>query len=492
MAGIGVRLNRIFEKQTITTHLVGFFYSIVITVAPMLAVIITVLLMQQLLGFTKLDYARRELFSCTLLYTFVFSLLTASPFNAVLSRYMSDTIYEERFEDIVPCYYVGLLLNVGFSCVIGIPFCVWEYVVGGVDILFVFAGYCGYMSLTLVFYSMLYLSICKDYKKISLFFGIGMIFTILLSVIFVYGFQMDIIYAMLIAMDAGFVLIGVLEFAQFKGYFRENSGKYKAVLQYFKKYWKLVVANFLYSVGLYVHNFVFWSTDMKMVVADSFVCMPNYDMASCIAMFTNISASVIFISRVEMNFHDRYKAYSEAVIGGRGIDIENTKKRMFTQLTEELMSLVRIQFIVSILLFFVCIIVLPRFGLGGNVMKIYPCLAAGYFILFVMYAAIIFQYYYNDLDGAVWTSLCFVAVTFWGSILSSRLPTIWYGLGLVMGAYAGWSVAYYRLRRIEKHLDIHIFCEGNIMKRGVGKRPSNRVYVKQSILEQEKVKKRRR
>ena len=492
MAGIGVRLNRIFEKQTITTHLVGFFYSIVITVAPMLAVIITVLLMQQLLGFTKLDYARRELFSCTLLYTFVFSLLTASPFNAVLSRYMSDTIYEERFEDIVPCYYVGLLLNVGFSCVIGIPFCVWEYVVGGVDILFVFAGYCGYMSLTLVFYSMLYLSICKDYKKISLFFGIGMIFTILLSVIFVYGFQMDIIYAMLIAMDVGFVLIGVLEYAQFKGYFRENSGKYKAVLQYFKKYWKLVVANFLYSVGLYVHNFVFWSTDMKMVVADSFVCMPNYDMASCIAMFTNISASVIFISRVEMNFHDRYKAYSEAVIGGRGIDIENTKKRMFTQLTEELMSLVRIQFIVSILLFFVCIIVLPRFGLGGNVMKIYPCLAAGYFILFVMYAAIIFQYYYNDLDGAVWTSLCFVAVTFWGSILSSRLPTIWYGLGLVMGAYAGWSVAYYRLRRIEKHLDIHIFCEGNIMKRGVGKRPSNRVYVKQSILEQEKVKKRRR
>ena len=492
MAGIGVRLNRIFGKQTITTHLLGFFYSIIITVAPMLAVIITVLLMQQLLGFTKLDYARRELFSCTLLYTFVFSLLTASPFNAVLSRYMSDTIYEERFEDIVPCYYVGLLLNVSFSCVIGIPFCVWEYLVGGVDILFVFAGYCGYMSLTLVFYSMLYLSICKDYKKISLFFGLGMLLTIILAVIFVYVFRMDIIYAMLIAMDVGFVFIGVLEFAQFKGYFRENSGKYKAVFRYFKKYWKLVVANFLYSVGLYVHNFVFWTTDMKMVVADSFVCMPNYDMASCIAMFTNISASVIFISRVEMNFHDRYKAYSEAVIGGRGIDIENTKKRMFTQLSEELMSLVRIQFIVSILLFFVCIIVLPRFGLGGNVMKIYPCLAAGYFILFIMYAAIIFQYYYNDLDGAVWTSFCFVAVTLMGSIFSSKLPTIWYGMGLVMGAYAGWSVAYYRLRRIEKHLDIHIFCEGNIMKQGVGKRPSNRVYVKQSILEQEKVKKRRR
>ena len=27
MAGIGVRLNRIFEKNTLTTNMIGFFYS---------------------------------------------------------------------------------------------------------------------------------------------------------------------------------------------------------------------------------------------------------------------------------------------------------------------------------------------------------------------------------------------------------------------------------------------------------------------------------
>lgn len=41
----------------------------------------------------------RELFSCTVLYIFIFSLLTASPFNSVLSKYMSDVIYEETYED---------------------------------------------------------------------------------------------------------------------------------------------------------------------------------------------------------------------------------------------------------------------------------------------------------------------------------------------------------------------------------------------------------
>ena len=54
--------------------------------------------------------------------------------------------------------------------------------------------------------------------------------------------------------------------------------------------------------------------------------------------------------------------------------------------------------------------------MGGMVMRIYPCMAAGYFILFLMYAAILFLYYYNDLTGAVLTTLGFCGVTFLGSV----------------------------------------------------------------------------
>lgn len=486
MAGIGVRLNRIFSKKSIVTSLFGFGYSTVITVAPMFLVIITVLLMEVLLGVSKLGYAERELYSCTVLYIFIFALLTAAPFNAVLSKYLSDVIYEETYEDILPCYYVGLIMNMLLSCALGIPFCVREYLVGGVSLPFVFAGYCGYVALVLVFYTMLYLSICKDYKKISVFFLEGMLTTILLSVIFVYLLRMETTISMLIALDIGFMVIAALEWAQVKSYFRNNSRKYKAVLSYFCKYWQLVLTNTLYILGLYIHNFVFWTTDMRMVVADSFVCMTTYDMASCLGMLTNITASIIFISRVEMRFHERYKGYSEAVIGGRGMDIDNTKKRMFRQLAEELMNLVRIQFIISVVVFFCCIIFLPRLGFGGLIMQIYPCLAAGYFILFIMYSAIIFQYYYSDLTGAVMTSLSFCLVTLIGAIIATRLSPIWYGIGLVAGSVVGFSVAYHRLRVMEKTLDVHIFCNGSIMKKGHGQMPSNKVFDRYALLNKKK------
>jgi len=480
MAGIGVKLSNIYNKRTIATNMIGFGYSTVITIAPMVVVIAAVVAMQLLLGFSKIGYAQRELYSCTVLYIFVFALLTAAPFNAVLSRYLSDVIYWENYGDILPCYNLGMAINIVFSCLFGIPFCIREYVVGNVDLFFVFAGYCGYIALVLVFYSMLYLSICKEYKKISVFFLEGMIVTILVSLFLVKVCGLNTTFAMLVSLDVGFLLIACLEYALIRSYFRVNSGKYKEVLQYFKKYWQLIATNFLYTLGLYIHNFVFWSTDMRMEVANSFVCMTTYDIATFLAMFTNISSTVIFISRVEMHFHERYKRYSEAVIGGRGMDIRNAKSRMFEQLAEELMNLVRIQFVVSVVIYLLAMIFMPQMGFGGLVMQIYPCLAAGYFILFIMYAAIIFLYYFNDLKGAVMAAGSFCLVTMLGSMVATHFKPIWYGVGLVIGALIGWTVAYFRLRFIEKNLDIHIFCNGFIIKRGQGKRPSNKVYIRET------------
>ena len=476
MAGIGVKLNNIYGKNTLTTDIIGIGYSTVVTIAPMLTVIGALCFMEKLLGFDSVGYTTRELFSCTVLYIFIFALLTASPFNSVLSRYMSDVIYQETFEDILPCYYVGMILNITLSSLVGIAFCVHEYLVGKVDIIYVFTGYCGYIALVLVFYSMLYLSICKDYKKISFFFIIGMTVTVLLSFGFVRILSWSITYGMLLALTIGFWLIACLEFSVVRSYFRENSGKYREVLKYFRDYWPLVATNFLYTLGLYVHNFVFWTTDLRKIVVESFVCVTAYDMATCLAMFTNISASVIFISRVEMNFHERYKAYSEAVIGGRGADIEITKKRMFRMLSEELMSLARVQFIITLVIFLLCMIFLPQLGFGGMTLRIYPCLSAGYFILFLMYAEIIFLYYFNDLTGSVLTALSFCAVTLVGSLISTHFSEVWYGMGLTVGSFTGWSVAYWRLRWMEKNLDVHIFCSGHLLKQQKGECPSPKVF----------------
>lgn len=478
MAGIGVKLNSIFEKQSIAADFIGFAYSTAVTVAPMFVVILDILLMGYVLGFNEVGYIEREMFSCTILYTFIFSLLTVSPFNAVLSKYMQDVIYEERYQDILPCFYLGLVLNLGLSCLVGVPFCLWEHFVGGVEVHYVFTGFCAFISLVMVFYTMIYLSICKDYQRISIYFLLGMVEAFLMSLVLRFLCHWSIGFSMLFALMTGFFLTAILEFATVKRYFRQNSNRYKPVLGYFARWWQLVVTNFCYILGLYIHNFVFWTTDMRMVLVKSFVCNQPYDMATCLAMFTNISATILFIARVEMHFHEKYKAYSEAVIGGKGVDIENAKRRMFRQLVSELMTLARLQFIISVVVYLVCTVMLPQIGFAGLIMRIYPSLAVGYFILFLMYAAILFLYYFNDMAGSVMTTCSFCGVTLIASIVATYLPDIWYGVGLIAGAFTGWTVSYLRIRWVEKHLASHVFCRGTLLKQENAPAPSSKVYDK--------------
>ena len=67
MAGIGVKLNNIYGKRTLTTNIIGMGYSTVMTIAPMLTVIGALCIMEHFLGFDSVGYATRELFSCTVL-----------------------------------------------------------------------------------------------------------------------------------------------------------------------------------------------------------------------------------------------------------------------------------------------------------------------------------------------------------------------------------------------------------------------------------------
>ena len=154
MAGVGLRLNKFFNKKSMSSHIAGAGYSIVITIAPMLLVIVTLIIMQRLLGYTQESYYEKQLFQNTVLYIFIFSLLASAPLNAVLSRYISDVIFEETYADIMPCYYLGLLIQTLFCCLMGIPFCLHEWLSGGVRPAYVFISFCCFIALSFIFYTM--------------------------------------------------------------------------------------------------------------------------------------------------------------------------------------------------------------------------------------------------------------------------------------------------------------------------------------------------
>ena len=111
MAGIGIKLQKIYEKKTILAYLTGFGYSAVVTVAPMFVVIGTVMLMSQLLGYEN-GICERITFSERCFYIFIFSLLTAAPECGVVPLYVGCHLMRSAMRIFCPATMWGLLLNI--------------------------------------------------------------------------------------------------------------------------------------------------------------------------------------------------------------------------------------------------------------------------------------------------------------------------------------------------------------------------------------------
>lgn len=476
MAGIGFELKRIFKKDSLISVLSGAAYSTVVVIGPTIIVMATLLALYGVLGYMEVIYTDRELLSSTILYIFIFALIITAPINAVMSRYIADRIFEEEYEDILPSFYTGLTISELAGAIVGIPFAARLVLVGGVELTFVAISYLFFMELIAVFYALTYLTATKDYKIVALDFLIGMILAFLVAFISNKQFDCRLIYAILGGMCVGFWVIAMLQFAYIRHFFSVSSKNFRGCLAYFGNLKPLFFGTLLYTLGIYVHNFVFWGASGHLVIAESFYSYQPYDMAACLGMFTNISAMVIFTVMAETKFHDIYQTYNEAIIGAALKDIELAKKNMFRLLIQQIGYVVRVQAIISVIIFLLVIIFLPDYGFSGLEMTIYPSLAAAFFGIFTMYCNIIFLYYFNDSTGTFYTGLIFFIGTLAGSLIATRLEPQFYGIGALFGALLGWTFSYFRIRYLEKHFDYHIMCSMHVIKAKHTKRPDPVIY----------------
>lgn len=104
MAGIGFELKKIYRKEGLSHSFLGVAYSSLVTIGPTIIVMAVILVMYMVLGMSRISFADRELLSSTILYVFIFSVITTAPINSVFSRYLADKIYEEKTDGILPSY----------------------------------------------------------------------------------------------------------------------------------------------------------------------------------------------------------------------------------------------------------------------------------------------------------------------------------------------------------------------------------------------------
>ncbi|OXM86659.1 exopolysaccharide Pel transporter PelG [Paenibacillus rigui] len=460
MAGIGFELKKLFRGNGIVNYIKAYAFSSMVTVGPMMLCMVMLTVLQFILKERQVSFLERELFLSSIQYAFIFSLLVTSFFTMVISRYLADTFYVKEYERILPSFY-GLSITCLIIGEIVAAAYLWS---SPLSLLFKCTLYVLYAELIIIWLLSVYMSALKDYARIAKAFIIGVVVTLLCAAVLFYGFKAQTALWALASMMCGFLVIILLLKNQLESYFPRGNKNYFAFFTYVEKYPSLALTGFFTTLGIYLHNFIYWKSEFGVKVADTFWFAPAYDVPVFYAYLTIVPTMVVFVVSVETSFYEKFRAYYNVILGSGTLrDIERAKKEMRNVLFQEISFIMQVQLVVSILAMSLGIKILPMLGLSGEEMDTFNILVLGDFLYMILFVIVLLLLYFDDRKGAMWSAAVFLALNLIFAIV--LYPYKHYGLSYFLSAFGAFAVAMGRLLYIVKNVDYYTFCSQPIVTR---------------------------
>ncbi|MCA1032252.1 exopolysaccharide Pel transporter PelG [Bacillus timonensis] len=460
MAGIGFQLKELFNERSFFGNVRAYSYSVIVTVGPMFLSILLITLGKLLLEEVSTPYAEVYRYLAAAEYSFIFSQIITGGFAFVISRYVADQTFLEKEEKVLSSMY-GLI---GICVAIGGISAFLFYASSPLPFSFKLVTYIFFTELIIIWIQSMYVSALKDYKKILKSFLVGTLTSAILIWVTIGIFQVYSATALFICLDIGFLIILLMLIRYIKEYFGVNNHDYFHFLNYIEKYPLLFFCGLFYMFGLYGHNLVVWQGDLQLVIDETFIIAPFYDVPVFYAYLTVLPAMILFMVSVETNFYTVYKKYYGRILNASPLrDILNSKKEMFKTLSMELTFIAEIQLLTVFLSIFLGIQFLPQAGLVTEQIHIFMIVVFGNLFFSLMYTIVLVLLYFDDRQGAFQTTLLYGLTTVIFTLIAVRFEQ--YGLSLFLASFVCLLFSIKKIVHYLTNIDYYTFCAQPIVYR---------------------------
>jgi len=407
MAGIGFRLRRLAEDESLLGFLTGYLSAGLICCGPW---IITVLALAYLGG------------NVLVTYCYALSLITTGGLVMIVTRYLADRLYEDDSLSHLPTLLGVLMLNSPLQ--------------GLFALLFVFllpmpvALKAGFISLFVCISNtwlvMAFLGAVRAYRSIVEAFALGGLLALLGEVGYFIG-QGVVLLWMLRVLFAEFTLTRGPDFT-FVGYLR--------------RYPWLFLAGTLLNLCVWSGVFVYWTSPLATWHYGLPSYYPTHDLALFLALLSILPALVLFFVKTETEFYEGYRAFFGGIVYVKVPLAELTRRKaeMVDSLKRGLSDVIKVQGIVTLLL------------VAWTSGPLRSCLVAAFFFALFQGASTILLYYEAYRSVAV-AALLLVVLNV--AVTSHYLEH--HGLGLLCGSIVGFLVCAAVLARLLRHLERYTF-----------------------------------
>jgi len=358
MAGIAFKIRELLKQETYLSDLKAHSYSIILSSGTWILAVACLALLN-VFSIPMLSLDEQNLFRVTVIYTFAFSLILSGSVQLVVTRFVSDKLYNKEPSSIMPALVITTIIVALSAWLVATLFYGWFV---GVSLSYKIIGTMLFVIISCIWITTVFFGALEDYGGIALSFFIGNAISFSCATILGAHLRTE-------GYLAGFTIgqaciLYILMFKLFKEFpFPEIVTR--EMLGYFRKFTKLAVIGFLYNLGIWADKFVFWFSPTGTQAWSFFRTHYPYDSSMFLAYLTIVPALGIFLLRVETDFYEKYGEYYNAILSKVNFEeIERRRQDMRTSLLSGIFYLIKVQGMITAVALIMAEHVLRSLGLA--------------------------------------------------------------------------------------------------------------------------------
>ncbi|NWB83907.1 MULTISPECIES: exopolysaccharide Pel transporter PelG [Pseudomonas] len=431
MAGIGFELRKILSRDSYTATLHAYVYAGLISSGPWVLSILSVMLVGVIsLGLVVPEVLIRQ-FLITVTYLMATSLILTGGLQLFFTRFVSDRLFERKYEQILP-NLVGVLLLVTLgSGLLGIILLATLFDQPLVYRLLTLANFVVLCNLWLV---IIFLSGMKAYNRILVVMLAGYALMVGSAFFLRYLGMEGLLLALLLGHST-------LLFLFLYDILREYRAEKLVAFDFLDRrqvFVSLLLTGLCYNLGIWIDKLIFWfNPDTSSQVIGPMRASILYDLPIFLAYLAIIPGMAVFLVRIETDFAEWYDRLFRAVRDGETLrHIASLKAEMTFSIRQGLLEICKVQGLTVVLLFLFGPRLLEWLGMSSYYLPLFYIDLIGVSIQ-VVFMAILNVFFYLD-KRAIVLELCllFVVLNAALTFLSLYLGPSFFGYGFTFSLLA--------------------------------------------------------
>ena len=454
MAGIGFKLRRLTEEESVKGMIVGYGSAALVCAGPWLLTIMALLeihVLQILTVRGRVDESANLFFNSVVTYSFAFSLVLTGGLQNMVTRYLSDRLYQDSDAYHLPAFISTMaVLNPVALAVSWLLFGSLP-----VDVLTRVVSMTLFVILCDTWIVMIFLGAVRAYWQIVWAYAQGCVLTAVLGLLLAHRHQTGLLAAFTLGQGAVFFSMLRLLAREFR--LDERPWDF-GFLAYARRYPYLMLTGTTFYLAVWWGVFYYWFTPHA-VISFGLRSYPLHDISYFWGLLATIPAMTLFFVRIETEFYDAYRAFYGGITEGRVryVDLAQRKAEMREVLRRGGADLIQLQGVVTLSVFFFIPHIVSIFSLPGLWIAALRVGLLGAFALCLCQFTIMILYYYELYREAFVTCLILLV----GNALTDMFTYSWspelHGCGLLYGSGLGLAYAVHQLFLRLHNLEYYTF-----------------------------------